>query len=88
MSKTSHEIPTTELSRHFSDYLARVRFAGETFVVMKNGAPVAELRGMPSKTCNLRKFIQIWKSGPSDKSFADDLERVNHLDTPPENPWG
>jgi prevent-host-death family protein len=87
MSKPVQNVPTTELSRNFSDYLARVRFGGETLIVMKNGAPVAELRGLPSDECSLGRFLELWKRDSSDKAFADDIEMVNQMDTPPENPW-
>ena len=87
MPNSSRSVPTTELSRHFSEHLARVRFGGETIVVLKNGAPVAELRALPSGECTLGKFLDIWRSLPPDLSFADDLAKVGRLDQPPENPW-
>ncbi|MBN1672638.1 MAG: hypothetical protein JXR37_16470 [Kiritimatiellae bacterium] len=80
-------VPTTELARHLGDYLARVRYGGETVVVLKNRTPIAELRGMRSGTKTLREFIDIWKSTPADAGFADDLSAVNAADRPLENPW-
>ena len=87
MSSSSRSVPTTELSRHFSEHLARVRFGGETIVVLKNGAPVAELRALPSGECTLGELLDIWRNLPSDSRFADDLAMVGRLDRPPENPW-
>ena len=80
-------IPTTELARHFADYLARVRYAGETIVVLKNNTPVAELRALPGKECSLGAFLEVWGTLPADSSFADDLDAVNQADRALENPW-
>ena len=81
------KVATTELARHLGDYLARVRYGGETVVVLKNRTPIAELRGMPSGMSTFREFMDLWKSTPSDAAFADDLSAVNAADTPLENPW-
>src|SRR5438093_1438367 len=44
MSKT---ITATELARNLADYLNRVSYRGESFVVQRGGRPVAELRPPP-----------------------------------------
>jgi len=44
MSKT---ITATELARNLADYLNRVSYRGESFVVNRGGRPVAELRPAP-----------------------------------------
>jgi prevent-host-death family protein len=44
MSKT---ITATELARNLADYLNRVSYRGESFVVQRGGRPVAELRPAP-----------------------------------------
>jgi antitoxin (DNA-binding transcriptional repressor) of toxin-antitoxin stability system len=38
----------TEVARHFADYINRVAFHGERFVLMRGNKPVAELRPVPS----------------------------------------
>lgn len=40
-------IPVTELSRHLSEYLNRVAYKGEQFVLLRGNKPVAELRPAP-----------------------------------------
>lgn len=40
----------TELLRNFSDYINRVAYRGERFVVIRGGKPVAELSPVPSGT--------------------------------------
>ena len=87
MARTTLKVSTTELSRHFGDYLSRVRFDGQTVLVMKNNSPVAELRALPGEGCTLRDFVEILGSLPADEKFADDLEKVNAADRPLENPW-
>ena len=48
-------ITATELSRSLSDILSRVRYKGETFIVERNGVPVATLAPpVPAKRMTLR----------------------------------
>jgi len=81
-------VATTELARHFGDYLARVRYGGGRLIVMKNNTPVAELRALPVARPTLREFLDLWGSLPVDPDFAADLDRVNRADRPLEDPWG
>ncbi len=37
----------TEVARHFADYINRVAFRGERFVLMRGNKPVAELSPVP-----------------------------------------
>lgn len=41
-------VTVTEAVRHFSDYVSRVVFRHETFVLHKGKKPVAELRPLPT----------------------------------------
>lgn len=70
--------------------LGRVRYRGETFVIERNGAPVARLGPMPGKvTASLGEALRAWRAaGDVDPSLADDLERVRNADRPPADPWG
>lgn len=38
----------TEVARHFADYINRVAFRGEHFVLMRGNRAVAELRPVPA----------------------------------------
>ncbi|MBI2015723.1 MAG: type II toxin-antitoxin system Phd/YefM family antitoxin [Candidatus Rokubacteria bacterium] len=82
-------ISATELARRLGDVIGRVRYRHESFVVVRNGEPVARL--IPVMTAppgNLKAIFEAWRAaGPPDDSFADDLERVGAADRPPENPW-
>jgi len=82
-------IPATRLARNLGDVLARIRYRGESFVVEKNGVPVARIVPIapPPKTITLGEFVRLWQARGPDPEFADALERVNAADTPAENPW-
>lgn len=87
MSHAILNVASTTLSRHFSEYLARVRFGGDSIVVLKNKIPVAELHALPAAGPSLGDFLAQWQSATTDTRFADDLEAVNRADQPLENPW-
>ena len=86
-SKDRLGVSSTDLARHFSDYLAQVRYGGRTIVVEKNHTPIAELRPLEESSCTLKEFLSLWETLPRDATFADDLDLVNDSDQPPENPW-
>ena len=37
----------TEVARHFAEYINRVSYRGESFVLVRGNRPVAELRPLP-----------------------------------------
>ena len=69
--------------------LGRVRFRHDTFLVERNGDPVARLIPIPGASpTTAREAFQAWlDAAPRDPSFADDLEVVGSLDEPPADPW-
>ena len=85
-----HPITATELARNLGDVLARVRYRHDTFIVQRNGVPVARLIPMSAgvaQTSVVEALRTWWEAGPVDAGFADDLERINKLDQRPSNPW-
>jgi prevent-host-death family protein len=81
-------ISSTEAARHLGDVLARVKHAGESFVLTKSDKPLARLVPIRPTTRPRGSDIMAALEGmPHDPSFADDLERVNRMDRVPENPW-
>ena len=82
-------ISATELARKLGDFLGRVRYRGESFVVERNGVAVA--RVVPATEATppaLAQALAVWSgSGLDDAGFASDLERVNAADKAPQNPW-
>ena len=43
----SQTLTVTEVARHFAEYLNRVAYRGECFVLMRGNKPMAELRPLP-----------------------------------------
>jgi len=41
-------LTVTEVARHFAEYINRVAYRGECFVLMRGNKPVAELRPVPA----------------------------------------
>ncbi len=81
-------ISTTEAARHLGEYLARIKYRGERFILTRNGQPVAELGAVSaSHTATWGQLRQALAALPAEPGFADDLEKVNRADQPAENPW-
>lgn len=84
-----HRITATELARRLGDVLARVRYRGDSFLVERNGDPVARVVPLPAGSATtLGEALRAWRAGGEpDAAFADDLERVGASDLPPKDPW-
>jgi len=81
-------ISATDLARKVGEVLGKIRYRRDSFVIERNGEPVARLSPLPSGGATLAEGLRAWlQAGPADPSFADDLERVNRADRPPRNPW-
>lgn len=82
-------VTATELARNIGDILARIRYRRESFVVERNGRPVARLIPADVRPMGtVREALAAWMEGAeADPTFVDDLERVNAADRPAENPW-
>jgi hypothetical protein len=83
----------TEVARNFAEYINRVAFGGERFVLMRGKKAVAELRPVPSGR-SLGELPALLRSLPSlgledASSLADDMSRFSaDLDTYPlPDPW-
>ncbi|MGH7549440.1 MAG: type II toxin-antitoxin system Phd/YefM family antitoxin [Gemmatimonadota bacterium] len=69
-----HRISATDLARRLGDVLGQIRYLGDSFVVERNGEPVARL---------------AWQeAAESEAGFAEALERVGAADRLPGDPWG
>jgi len=84
-----HRISATELARRLGDVLGRVRYRGDSFVVERNGDEIARVLPLEGRSAtSLHEAATVWlDAGHPDSDFADDLERVGHLDRIPEAPW-
>lgn len=81
-------ITSTDAARHLGDVLARVRHAGESFLLTKSNKPLARLVPVNAPTRAKGDAIMTALEHLShDPGFADDLERGNNTDRIPDNPW-
>jgi antitoxin (DNA-binding transcriptional repressor) of toxin-antitoxin stability system len=85
-----HRLSATVLARNVGEVLARIRYRGDSFLIERNGEPVARIG--PVETAphgTVREGLMAWRNaGGSDSAFADALERVDDADRPPEDRWG
>ncbi|MCC5789009.1 MAG: hypothetical protein JJT75_05200, partial [Opitutales bacterium] len=66
----------------------KVKYRGDSFLIVKNNETIAELVPAPEGgggTWN--DIVAAVNALPDDPTFADDLEKVNALDQLPENRW-
>jgi len=89
MRLMEYRISATDLARRAGEVLGRVRYRGDSFVVDRNGDPVARISPVAGvATGTARELVHVWRSvGAPEASFADDLEAVGALDAPPALPW-
>jgi prevent-host-death family protein len=82
-------ISATDLARRLGDVLGRVRYRGDSFVVERNGDPVARvIPVVENPPATLAEAFAAWRAAAgSEAAFAEDLERVGGADRPPEDPW-
>ena len=87
------QLSITDLVRNFSDYINRVFYKKEHFVVLKGNRPVAELRPLPEARTLGDLFSVLGQqhrlSDEEAETFMDDLkdirEEMNSL--PLRDPW-
>ena len=78
-------ITASLLARRLADVLGRVRYRGETFVVVRHNRPVARIApAAAAPRATLDDAARAWMAGGHrDTRFADDLARVGAADSPP-----
>ena len=82
-------ISSTELARSIGEILGRLRYGGETFIIERNGKPIAVLSPYPADgKRSLREIAREWiEADENDPGFADVLEDIGRADAPLEDPW-
>ena len=84
-------ISVTEASRNFADCVNRAYYQGATFVVTKNGVPMARISPAEQKTCTGKQLAEGLKdvslSAAERKSFAEDLRSAPDTLKQPEDGW-
>ena len=86
-------LSVTEMVRGFSDYVNRVAYRGERFILLKGRRPVAELRPIPAGRL-LGELEAALRSLPAlnaaeAESYAADIEeaRARLPQEEPRDPW-
>ena len=82
-------ISATDLARRLGDVLGRIRYLGESFVIERNGAPVARIGPIAGAApAGLGEALLAWRTAAHpDPGYADDLEHIEAADRPPHDPW-
>jgi prevent-host-death family protein len=87
-------ISVTDLMRNFADYINRVVYRGERFLLVRGGKPVAELSPLSTgaRLGELPALLADLPRLPDEEAemWAGDLERARaDLDAAPKaDPWG
>ncbi len=82
-------ISATALARQVGDVLGRIRYLGESFIVERNGVPVARIDpAQPALAGSVGEGLAAWRdAGEADLEFAVLLEQLGTADAVPGNPW-
>lgn len=85
-----YRLTASELARKVGDVLGRIRYRRDSFLIERNGVPVARIVPLPDRPgATLSEAVAAWRgAGKREPGFADDLERVAAEDRPPDDPWG
>jgi len=89
MKKTP--ISVTEAARNFADCVNRVHYQNMTFVLLKNGSPVARLVPERKKVGSVRKLaaaLREFDLSPEEaKAWNRDLRAARRILKPPADKW-
>jgi antitoxin (DNA-binding transcriptional repressor) of toxin-antitoxin stability system len=83
----------TEVLRNFSEYLNRIAYRGERFLLVRGGKPVAELAPVPrgrrlGELPALLESLPRLEEGDAARFVADLEEARSGLEArPPRDPW-
>jgi len=84
-------ISVTEAARNFADYVNRVHYQNVSFVLLKNGLPVARLVPNEEKTCTGRELAEaladIRLSHENATAWQADLRKARKILKAPVNRW-
>jgi prevent-host-death family protein len=84
-------ISVTEAARNFADCVNRVRYQNMTYVLLKNGSPVARLVPAEEKGCTGRDLAaalgEVEPSPENFRAWRKDLQRARKMLKPPEDRW-
>ena len=89
MKKTA--ITVTEAARNFAQCVSRVHYQNQSFVLVKNGKPLARLVPETGKVCTGRELAEALAhaelSTTEALAWSKDLGRARKSLKPPEDKW-
>ena len=89
MKKT--RISVTDAARNFADCVNRTRYQSVSFVLLKNGEPVAELTPAREKMCTGRELAEALREvrlpEAEAKAWRRDLRKASKSLKAPVNKW-
>jgi antitoxin (DNA-binding transcriptional repressor) of toxin-antitoxin stability system len=81
----------TEAARNFADCVNRAHYQNVTFILLKNGSPVARLVPAGGKVCSNRELAGILrknKLSPEEaRAWRKDLRNAHKILKPPVDKW-
>jgi prevent-host-death family protein len=84
-------ISVTEAARNFADCVNRVHYQNVSYVLLKNGAPVARLVPEKKKAGSVRKLaaaLRKFELSPEEaKAWRRDLRAARRILKPPADKW-
>lgn len=84
-------ISVTEAARNFADCVNRVHYQNITYVLLRNGTPLARLVPETEKSCSGRELAEALKNvalSPEEaKMWRQDLERARRKLKPAKDKW-
>ena len=89
----THTISVTQMARRFADYINRVAYRGETFVLVRGRRQIAEVRPVPAgrRLSDLPALVNgLPHLAPGDaERFGDDLDAARRqlASGPVHDPW-
>jgi antitoxin (DNA-binding transcriptional repressor) of toxin-antitoxin stability system len=87
----NRNISVTEAARNFSDCVNRVHYQATTFVLLKNGLPVARLGPAAEKVCLGRDLAEALAKTdlPNEEAgaWSRDLQTARNTLNPPADKW-
>jgi len=84
-------ISVTEAARNFADCVNRAYYQNVTFVLLKNGSPVARLVPAGRKVCSNRELAAVLRrnklSAEEARAWRADLRNAHKILKPPVDKW-
>ena len=84
-------ITVTEAARNFADCVNRVHYQNVTFVLLKNGVPVARLVPDRGKICEgsdlAQALAEVKLSNDEARAWRRDVQAARRTLKPPANKW-